>query len=54
LLEVLKHQNISIGTRLEIKRKFDFDNSVEIKINKQPAITISEQLAKNIFVKYES
>jgi len=54
LLEVLKHQNISIGTRLEIKRKFDFDNSVEIKINKQPTITISEQLAKNIFVKYES
>lgn len=61
ILELLMHKNISIGTRLEIKKKFDFDNSMEIRIrhagknqkNSQadpPAFTISEQLAKNIFV----
>ena len=26
LLELLKHKNISIGTRLEVKRKFSFDS----------------------------
>lgn len=53
LLEVLKHKQIKIGTRLEIKKRFDFDNSIEIKIRNIPAFTISEQLAKNLLVKYE-
>ncbi|MBI5856891.1 MAG: metal-dependent transcriptional regulator [Sphingobacteriales bacterium] len=53
ILELLKHKNIGIGTKLEVKKKFDFDNSMEIKI-KQQFYNISEQLAKNIFVKYES
>ena len=50
ILELLEHKKIAIGTRLEVKRKFDFDNSMEIKIRQSPAFTISEQLAKNIFV----
>ena len=58
MLELLRHKNIGIGTKLEAKRKFDFDHSVEIstasrgKIRQQAPVTISEQLAKNIFVKY--
>ncbi|HEY6064346.1 MAG TPA: metal-dependent transcriptional regulator [Chitinophagaceae bacterium] len=52
MLELLEHKHISIGTRLEVKRKFDFDHSMEIKIRLQPSFTISEQLAKNIFVSY--
>jgi DtxR family transcriptional regulator, Mn-dependent transcriptional regulator len=58
ILELLKHKNISIGTRLEIKKKFDFDNSMEVKIYLQHAspgsrlpFTISKQLAENIYVK---
>ena len=54
ILELLKHKNISIGTRLEVKKKFDFDQSMEIKIRQQTPFNISEQLAENIFVKYES
>ncbi len=50
ILELLEHKKIAIGTKVEVKKKFEFDNSMEIKINRQPAITISEQLAKNIFV----
>lgn len=49
MLELLQHKSIGIGTRLEIKRHFDFDHSVELKI-KNLTITISEQLAKNIYV----
>lgn len=50
ILELLEHKKIAIGTRLEVKKKFDFDNSMEVKIGRQPAFTISKQLAENIFV----
>lgn len=51
LLELLKHKNIHIGSILEVKKKFGFDNSLELKIKNQPAVTISEQLARSLFVK---
>ena len=50
MLELLQHKKINIGTRLEVKRKFGFDHSIEIKIRQQPPFSISEQLAKNIFI----
>ncbi len=50
MLELLHHKNIGIGTKLEVKKYFDFDHSVELKI-KGVTVTISEQLAKNILVK---
>jgi DtxR family Mn-dependent transcriptional regulator len=53
MLELLGHKKIAIGTRLEVKRKFNFDNSLEIKIRQQSPINISEQLSKNIFAKYD-
>lgn len=52
MLELLKHKNIGIGTRLEVKKHFPFDQSIELKI-KTKTVTISEQLAKNIFVTHE-
>lgn len=51
LLELLKHKNISIGTKLEVKKKFSFDHSIEIKMKGQNAFTISQQLAQALFVK---
>src|SRR5688572_14659787 len=51
ILELLKHKNIGIGTKLEVKKKFEFDHSMEIKTGRLPVFTISEQLAQNIFVK---
>ena len=53
MLELLGHKKIGIGTKLEVKRKFNFDNSLEIKVRQQPPINISEQLSKNIFAKYD-
>jgi DtxR family transcriptional regulator, Mn-dependent transcriptional regulator len=53
MLDLLKHKKIAIGTTLEVKKKFSYDESLEIKIKQQPAFTISNELAKNIFVKYE-
>ncbi|MGI8951324.1 MAG: metal-dependent transcriptional regulator [Chitinophagaceae bacterium] len=51
LLELLSHRNVTIGTRLEVKKKFAFDHSIEIKIKNYSPVTISEQLADSIFVK---
>lgn len=52
MLELLKHKNIGLGTRIEVKKLFPFDQSIELKANRK-TITISEQLAKNIFVTYD-
>jgi DtxR family Mn-dependent transcriptional regulator len=54
MLELLGHKKIGIGTRLEVKKKFRFDQSMEIKVRQQPPTHISWDLAKNIFVKYEN
>ncbi|MBC7650611.1 MAG: metal-dependent transcriptional regulator [Deinococcales bacterium] len=51
LLELLRHKKIAIGTKFNLKKKFLFDNSVEIKIQNQAAFTISQQLAQALFVK---
>lgn len=53
ILELLEHMKIRIGTKLEVKKRFEFDESMEIKIGRLPAVLISKQLAENIFVKYE-
>lgn len=53
ILELLRHKNLGIGTKLEVKKKFSFDNSLEVKVRNQQTTTISEEVAKNIFVKYD-
>ena len=57
MLELLQHKKITIGARVEVKKKFEFDHSIEIRLRQskknspeQPSFSISEQLAKNIFV----
>ncbi len=53
MLELLGHKKIRIGTQLEVKKKFSYDQSLEVKIRQQSPTTISGELAKNIFVKYD-
>lgn len=49
MLDLLNHFKIGIGTKLKVTKRFDFDGSVEIKIEKLPATIISRQVAQNIF-----
>ena len=51
LLELLRHKKIAIGTILKVVKKFGFDNSIEIKVEKNASFTISQQLAQTLFVK---
>lgn len=53
MLELLQHKNIHIGTKLEVNRNFEFDQSLEIRIQNS-TLTISHLLAQNIFVTHES
>lgn len=50
LLSFLSSQNIIIGTKLEVKRRLPFDNSIEIKFKNRQSINISEQVANAIQV----
>ena len=49
MLELLNHYHIGIGTRIQVSRRFDFDGSIEIKIDKQPVTIVSNQVALNVF-----
>lgn len=51
LLEFLNAKGIHLGTHLEVIGRFEFDNSVEIKIKNQPPFTISDLVSKNIMVR---
>lgn len=51
LLELLKHKGLQMGTRLEVKKIFDFDGSLELKMKNQQIVTISRDLASVLFVK---
>jgi len=55
MLELLRHKSIQLGTRLEIKKKFGVDGSIELKIrNQQQPVNISEHVAKNLLVAYDN
>lgn len=49
MLDLLKHYQIRIGTRLKLVKRFDFDGSVEIKIEKLPDAVLSSVVAQNIY-----
>lgn len=51
LLELLRHKHLGIGTVIEVKKKFGFDHSIEVKVKSQPPFIISQQLAQALFVK---
>ena len=50
LLSFLSTSGITIGTKLEVKQKLSFDNSLAIKIKNKSSIFISEQIANAIQV----
>lgn len=54
MLELLQEVHIGLGTRLEVRKKFSFDESLEVKIRNRPAITISAQVARNVLVKEDA
>lgn len=54
ILEILNHKTIGIGTQVEVKKRFSFDQSLQIKLKSGTTEIFSEQLAKNILVAHET
>ena len=52
LLEHLHEKKIKLGGTVIVKRKFSYDDSLEIKLDNKSVLTITGQLAKHIFVKH--
>jgi DtxR family Mn-dependent transcriptional regulator len=50
MLELLQHNHIRLGTRLEIRKRFPFDDSLEVKVRNRPPVTLSARVAKNVLV----
>src|SRR5215469_10804625 len=50
MLEVLQYNHIRLGTRLEIRKKFPFDDSQEVKIRNRRQVTLSARVDKNVLV----
>ena len=50
ILEHLKEKRLGIGARVEVKKVFAFDQSLEVK-TKNGMVTITQQLAKSLFAK---
>lgn len=50
LLHLLKQKNIILGATLSVVNKIEFDNSIEVKINRQAPINISHKMAETLFV----
>lgn len=51
MLDILKHNHIAIGTKLEVKKKFNFDNSLEIRSGRNQPFILSEAVARHVWVK---
>lgn len=49
MLDMLKHYKIAISSKIKVQRRFEFDGSVEIKVDKNPATIISNQIAINVY-----
>ena len=50
MLDDLTEKNIAIGTRIEIRKRSQFDQSLQVKI-KNKHVTLTVQLARHLFVK---
>ena len=53
MLDLLRHQNIHLGTKVYVKKVFAFDRSLEIKLNDDESLNLSAAVAQNILVQYE-
>jgi len=53
MLEMLRHYGIALGSTIKVTKHFEFDGSLEVRLAKLPPCIVSEQVAKNIFVRYD-
>ena len=50
IMDLIAHQQMNIGSKITVKKVFEFDESMEIVIDGKTTKNISKQLANNIFI----
>jgi DtxR family Mn-dependent transcriptional regulator len=50
IMDLIAHQQMNIGSKITVKKVFEFDESMEIIIDGKITKNISKQLANNIFI----
>jgi DtxR family Mn-dependent transcriptional regulator len=50
LMNMLKHKKIALGDSIEILEKYDFDQSLDVLINKSSQVSLSYRLARYILI----
>jgi DtxR family Mn-dependent transcriptional regulator len=51
LLEMLRMKRLEIGTRIIIRHHYTFDDSMDVVLDNGELVTLSEQLARSLFIK---
>ncbi len=54
LMAMLQHKRLKLGDTIEVMERFDFDQSLEIKVNDTVLISLSYKLARYVLVKNEN
>jgi DtxR family Mn-dependent transcriptional regulator len=50
LMNMLKYKNLTLGDTIEVIDKFDFDQSLDVRINKDRQVSLSYRLARYILI----
>lgn len=50
-LQYLEKSGLNLGSSVQVLEKYEFDNSVNIRINKKKVLHISNDIAKNILIR---
>lgn len=51
VLEMLDEKNISIGSRIQVIKKYPFDESMEVRTDNKHQSYLTKELSQNIFIK---
>ena len=51
LMNMLRHKGLSLGDTIEVLDKFDFDQSLDVRINDERKVSLSYRLARYILIK---
>lgn len=51
VLEMLGNKNITIGTKIQVIKKYPFDHSMEVKTDNKHQLHLTRELSQNIYIK---
>jgi len=53
-LQYLDQMNLSLGASLEVLERFEYDESIRVRINQKTEVTLSKKVCQNLFVQKQT